>query len=130
RFRAAGQTKKRRLPVGKRFLKITASIAAAVALVMVGNMFSDHAAVGLGTLASAESAFRVNDWAKLDDVGVDVINRANLALEGKNFRGFFGRDLGEEGRSRAIELSVSGDDEKSKADAPAKKMLAGEGGSG
>src|SRR6266850_3819917 len=52
RFRAAGQTKKRRFPVGKRFLKMTASIAAAVALVFLGNAFSGH--VGL-------ELFNVND---------------------------------------------------------------------
>src|SRR6185436_17081844 len=40
RFRAAGQTKKRRFPVGKRILKVTASVAAAVALVFLGSVFT------------------------------------------------------------------------------------------
>ena len=40
RFRASGQSKKRRFPVGNRVLKLTASIAAAVALVFLGNVFS------------------------------------------------------------------------------------------
>lgn len=41
-FRASGQSKKRRLPVGKRFLKVTGSIAAAVGLVILGNVFTGH----------------------------------------------------------------------------------------
>ena len=45
RFRAAGQTKKRRIPVGKRFLKVTGSIAAAVGLIFLGNMFSASGAL-------------------------------------------------------------------------------------
>ncbi|MBI3855236.1 MAG: DUF4349 domain-containing protein [Planctomycetes bacterium] len=116
RFRAAGQTKKRRFPVGKRVLKITASIAAAVALVFLGNAFSELA--GIRSLASATSEFQ-------QDFGVDVVNRANREISGrtivdavsdgvsldvravgspppgKEFAYFFKRDLGENGDKAA-----------------------------
>jgi glycine cleavage system regulatory protein len=151
RFRAAGRTKKRRFPVGKRILKVTASIAAAVALVFVGNMFSDHAAVSLRTLASAEADFRANDRFWTSDVrglyrgdtgativdrvtdGVDLIVRAKPE-KGKEFGYFFGRDLGEEGLRRAgtsgAVVMDSDKDDAAKADAPAMKKVGGEGGGG
>src|SRR5438874_818885 len=43
RFRGS-QPKKRRFSVGTRFVKLTASIAAAVGLILLGNMFSDRQA--------------------------------------------------------------------------------------
>jgi glycine cleavage system regulatory protein len=96
RFRATGQTKKRRFPVGKRVLKITASVAAAVGLIFLGNMFSGaSASASLKTLASAESDFRA-------DSGVDVLSDgisfdrgpAGRPPAGNEFAFFFGRDLG------------------------------------
>jgi len=138
RFRAAGQTKKRRFPVGKRVLKVTASIAAAVALVFLGNMFSDSsAASSLRTLASAESDFRANDrfWNRSDE-GLAVVNDLSVA-QAKDFYGFFGRDLGEEGRRAGSRGAVVMDGSEkedlkdvAKADAPARKMLGGQGGGG
>jgi glycine cleavage system regulatory protein len=118
RFRAAGQTKKRRFPVGKRILKITASIAAAVGLIFLGNMFSGiSAAHSLRTVSGAESDFRADDrnWdarvLQLGDTGATIVNqvsdgtalnvrRANPAA-GQEFAHYFGRDLGEQGRDKA-----------------------------
>ena len=96
RFRAAGQTKKRRFIVGKRVLRVTGSIAAAVALIFLGNMATvkqsasggefhvhftlDHDAhdhpgdpadipAKLRSLSSAEADFRANDrdWNHVND---------------------------------------------------------------
>jgi len=97
RFRSAGQSKKRRFIVGKRVLKVTGSIAAAVALIFLGNMATvkqsasgkefhvhftlDHAAADLPgnaddlsamkmrSLSSAEADFRANDrdWNHVND---------------------------------------------------------------
>jgi glycine cleavage system regulatory protein len=105
RFRAAGQTKKRRFPVGKRILKITASVAAAVGLIFLGNMFSEtSAARSLKTLASAESDFRANDrnWNGYWSASVNGLSRAGKEQE---FLNFFGRDLGEEGRAKTAEMA-------------------------
>lgn len=88
RFRAAGQTKKRRFPVGRRFLKITGSIAAAVGLVFLGNMFSDHGS--LKTLSAAEADFRSNDreWNHVNDFWTKMDHAPS------DFATYFGRDLG------------------------------------
>ena len=115
RFRATGQTKKRRFPVGKRILKITGSIAAAVGLIMLGNGFTGHGALAsLRTISTAESDFRANDreydhfWSKMDG-GIDVVSDG-IALDtksrralGDEFKTYFGRNLGEEGRALALE---------------------------
>jgi glycine cleavage system regulatory protein len=106
RFRAAGQAKKRRFPVGKRILKVTASIAAAVGLIFLGNIFSPQLAQTMNG----------------DDIDGNVhVNGDELAryarIEGKTFDGrprnewfyFFGRDLGEEGQV------ALGTDKKNKA---------------
>jgi len=45
RFRAAGQSKKRRFIVGKRILKVTGSVAAAIALIFMGNLFNGQPGV-------------------------------------------------------------------------------------
>jgi len=45
RFRAAGQSKKRRFIVGKRILKVTGSVAAAIALIFLGNLFNGQPGV-------------------------------------------------------------------------------------
>jgi glycine cleavage system regulatory protein len=127
RFRAAGQTKKRRLPVGKRILKVTASVAAAVALVFLGNMFSDHASVSLKTLASAESDFRADDREGKADVLTDGLA---LQTRGTDFNSFFGRDLGEEGRRLGRTALGLEDKDKSKGEATILAVGAGGGGGG
>src|SRR6185503_17038620 len=145
RFRAAGQTKKRRFPVGKRIVKVTASIAAAVALVFLGNMFSEQDY--LKTLANAAAEYR-------QDTGVEVLSDG-LALEtvslprkaitfdyaskgtpqaGQEFAHYFGRDLGEEGKNRTLarggDGSVKSDEKLATASLSAEAAGTGGGGGG
>ncbi|MBV8881751.1 MAG: DUF4349 domain-containing protein [Planctomycetaceae bacterium] len=85
-FRAAAGTRKRRFVVGKRVLKITGTIAAAVALVFLGNLFSDRPAAArqLSRTDSAEADFRGDDrhWAFLSRGG--SVTRQSEMLGGKD----------------------------------------------
>jgi glycine cleavage system regulatory protein len=119
RFRASGQSKKRRFLVGKRILKVSGSIAAAVALVFLGNAFSDHGPTSLKTLASAEADFRANDrdWHHVnkfwttDSAGREergaIAGKEREGLRdgkppaGDEFAYFFGKDLGIVERDKA-----------------------------
>lgn len=125
RFRAAGQSKKRRFPVGNRFFKVTGSIAAAVALIFIGNAATDGPAEGymaevrsrlvaqsgvqegegkVRTLSSGDGDFRANgrEWAYLGwHSGGKGINGAYVEdgdklARSNEFTTFFGRDLGGE----------------------------------
>lgn len=118
RFRAAGQSKRRRFPVGKRFLKITGSIAAAVALIFIGNAATDGPAEGY--MAEVRSRLIANSGArdaegKLIELSIDK-NGGELAWAGtmgapsNNFEYFFGRDLsrGESDRDRGVNATSAG----------------------
>jgi glycine cleavage system regulatory protein len=109
RFRAAGQSKKRRIPVGKRFLKVTGSIAAAVGLILLGNFFSTQSGwAQLRSQSAAESEGRAT-WTKMDGDKSDVLNDGlalGLERQGKPAAGeelayYFKRDLGREAHDRA-----------------------------
>jgi len=92
RFRAAGQSKKRRFIVGKRVLKVTGSIAAAIALIFLGNLFSAQGQVSasLKNMESAEADFRANDrdWNHANDfwtgdvAGLYAMTSADLGKSG------------------------------------------------
>ncbi|HUR38086.1 MAG TPA: DUF4349 domain-containing protein [Planctomycetota bacterium] len=73
RFRATGQSKKRRFIVGKRILKVTGSVAAAIALIFLGNLFNGQPGVD-----GKQLQFRYTR----DDVSRDVSGEA-LDGEGK-----------------------------------------------
>jgi glycine cleavage system regulatory protein len=103
RFRAAGQSKKRRIPVGKRFLKVTGSIAAAVGLIFLGNLFSASGALASLRPPEAEETTTAY-WTKLDDGitrGVEHLRTEKGKLEeGREFAFFFNHDLGKEGQDK------------------------------
>jgi glycine cleavage system regulatory protein len=122
RFRAAGQTKKRRFPVGKRVLKVTASIAAAVALVFLGNVFSLQQNVS-GEVFRQELRQHSDSlktyWSKMDgDTGVDVVSdgidldvrATGRPPAGNELAFFFKRDLGQEELGRARRWAYSPED--------------------
>lgn len=120
RFRASGQSKKRRLPVGKRFLKVTGSIAAAVGLVFLGSVFTGHSAPGGQVLAQGEvlsdgESLDTENSAKaarINDLAVAPFNRPTWSAHrvspsgGDDFSLFFKRDLGEESRRKSAELAT------------------------
>jgi len=107
--------------VGKRFFKVTGSIAAAVGLIFLGNVFTDDHADGflgdvrerllaesggreadgkLRRLTSAEADFRANDrdWNHVNDFWKTKANGTSGTpalgrAETTDFESFFGRDL-------------------------------------
>lgn len=101
RFRGTMKTK-RRIPVGKRFLKVTGSLAAAVGLVCLGNLFSDRFSAeganpgepsfALTTLSSAEHDFSGTDreWRAQTKGEVDLVTRSNKndRRESESLKGF------------------------------------------
>ena len=105
RFRAAGQSKKRRIPVGKRFLKVTGSIAAAVGLILLGHLF--RPSLGL---------YEVNDltYGMADFPGKDITLSGDAIGDGEKkkpeageaFTYFFKHDLGKEEKGKAIALGA------------------------
>jgi glycine cleavage system regulatory protein len=104
-FRAAGQTKKRRFPVGKRILKISASVAAAVGLIFLGNMFNDRNGVPeLKSLAMAASEFSrdFDGYISLES------GKSGSPPAGNEFAYFFKRDLGGEWRNQTRSAGPSG----------------------
>ncbi len=110
RFRAAGQSKKRRIPVGKRFLKVTGSIAAAVGLIFLGNFFSIQSGLtSLRSISTAEADFRATDrdwnvangfWSKMDGEKSKA-GEVGRPPAGNEFAYFFNHDLGKEGQGKA-----------------------------
>ncbi len=70
RFRAAGQSKKRRFVVGKRVLKVTGSVAAAIALIFLGNLFSAQGAVHQQSLNGKEGTEAASRGGDRDDSGL------------------------------------------------------------
>jgi len=98
RFRAGGQTKKRRIPVGKRFLRVTGSIAAAVGLIFLGNVFSTS-----GAMANLKSLEETNATIADDAItrGVEHLGaERGRPAKGDEFAYYFNRDLGREGQDK------------------------------
>jgi glycine cleavage system regulatory protein len=110
RFRASGQSKKRRFVVGKRFLKVTGSIAAAVGLIFLGNLFSDQASfTSLKSLATTEADYRSNDrdWNHANTFWTEngeAPSRKGVPPPRSAIVGFFNQDLGKEAREQALAL--------------------------
>jgi hypothetical protein len=107
RFRAAGQAKKRRFPVGKRIFKVTGSIAAAAALVFLGNAFSGQHR-DLDLTYGMESFNAVNPSFAIEaamDKGVGFLKSregpAGPPPAGSELAFFFKRDLGQDELNRA-----------------------------
>jgi hypothetical protein len=110
RFRVAGPSKKRRFLVGARLLKITGSIAAAVGLIFLGNVFSAHPGLALTELSVAQSDFTAEDL-RVEGAYVDALSDGGrtdtLSLrtrsKGKDDLAYhFGRDLGRQEADRAL----------------------------
>jgi len=88
RFRAAGQVKKRRFIVGKRVLKLTGSIAAAVGLIVLGNLFSVQAGFSgdkVRTLDAEGADFRAIDGLP-SGLGGQGKDSSAVALAGEYLR--------------------------------------------
>lgn len=125
RFRAAGQAKKRRFPVGKRFLKMTASIAAAVALVFLGNAFSGRVGLelfdvndltyGMASADAANPSFALQSDEKLHKEMEKFGDLSVAPRGGTEFDHFFRRDLGRDELSRANQLGFAGVQEERRA---------------
>jgi glycine cleavage system regulatory protein len=103
RFRAAGQSKKRRIPVGKRFLKVTGSIAAAVGLIMLGHLFrplsgrDDLSGLTYGMADIPGADIRLEQDAFTGD-------HKGKPAAGEAFAFYFKHDLGKEGKDKAAAM--------------------------
>lgn len=118
-FRMSGPSKRRRFPVVKRILKVTGSIAAAVGLIFLGNVFSAHA--GMGDLPVPDDSSKVVAGQELSIDGAWAEKKDGLAF-------YFGRDLGVEGRDKAWAHQGRGPDANVDRSVAALKAQAGEAG--
>jgi glycine cleavage system regulatory protein len=102
RFRASGQSKKRRIPVGKRFLKVIGSVAAAVGLILLGHLFRPP----LGFYDVNDLTYGMADIPGRDaTLTQDALTEAHKGKPkaGEEFAFFFKHDLGKEGKDKANE---------------------------
>lgn len=120
RFRAA-QPKKRRFAVGTRVIKLTSSVAAAVGLIFLGNLFVGQES--LRELAQATTAYNrdfsavdtLSDNASLSSAVRSLSMQSRTAAfrsRGDSFDGYFSHDLGDEGRRKALATSTFAEPEK------------------
>jgi len=95
RFRETGQTKKRRLPVVKRFLKAVGTVAAAVGLIFLGNLFNPRTRLEL---------FDVQDLT----YGMAAMPGADVSLAQDALSTYFGHNLGmqEKGKADSVTRGV------------------------
>lgn len=110
RFRGAGQLKKRSFPVGKRMLKMTASIAAAGALVFLGNEFNPQEALSREGHPPSAEVLVATASIKGDAPGNEgkaAWDESRRPAPGNEFAHFFSRDLGREGRDLAQNLGAA-----------------------
>lgn len=109
RFRGTGLSRIRRFPVGKRILKATASIAAAGALIFLGNGFNPQQALSREGHSEPAESMAATAGVKGDAPGNEAgaaWGEAGRPAAGNEFAYYFKRDLGVEEREKAQNLGA------------------------